>query len=174
MSARHQASKSRRVPATAGAVLRQFGATAHQFQSLEYTLANVLAQVFGPGPTKQTSGQVRKEIEANFRKSAGTLRSELARVLGGTAPLVAAVAKAVARRNFLAHHFFRERAAEYSTPQGRRRLVRELVRDQRLFFSVDRRLLLAYRRWLLSHGVSREEIDAVWPMALLPRKRRRG
>ena len=70
MSATHQASKSRRDPATVGAVLRQFGATAQQFQSLEYTLANVLAQVFAPRPTKQASSQVRKEIEANFRKPA--------------------------------------------------------------------------------------------------------
>jgi hypothetical protein len=44
------------------------------------------------------------------------------------------------RRNFLAHHYWRERSIKFATPQGRNEMREELATDRDMFTQMDRDL----------------------------------
>ncbi len=56
------------------------------------------------------------------------------------ADLKAQIVEAKARRDFLAHHFFRERAVEFCKRDGRDAMIAELVAARMIFERVDEAL----------------------------------
>ncbi|MDB5431026.1 MAG: hypothetical protein JWP35_2142 [Caulobacter sp.] len=66
------------------------------------------------------------------------------------------IAEANRRRNFLTHHYFRERAVEFARPSGREKMIVELNAEADFFEDVDRHLdaeMIAVRR-----GVGVDEV----------------
>lgn len=73
--------------------------------------------------------------------------------------LKAKVAEASRRRNFLSHHFWRERAVEFSHRRGRDQLIGELDGEAEYFLEVDQQLdaeILPLRRAI---GLSEEVVE---------------
>lgn len=135
-------------------VFEAFGAFAYNVQAFEFTLANVLGQVFSAGPSHLTQSEVIELIEGNFEKTMGKMKQALQKALGEADPLVQRVEGACKNRNFLIHHYFRERLDAMEKSEGREQMVLELVEAQNLFKSIDDELVEVYRRWLVSHGVT--------------------
>jgi recombinational DNA repair ATPase RecF len=129
------------------AVYAHFGLAVYSAQVLEHGLANALvcAELL---PRRAGKPTVRKQWEAEFdtfinQQFEQTL-GRLIRSLKAAAPvpddLETLLAAALGRRNFLAHHYFRERAEEFITRDGRERMITELREAQKLFESADDRL----------------------------------
>lgn len=77
---------------------------------------------------KNSFGKLLKKIELH-RKSIPELES-----------VVSAVTACVDRRNFLAHHFWREHATSLFTKEGRAKMIKELEEASELFFRTDQAL----------------------------------
>jgi hypothetical protein len=134
-------------------VFEAFGVAAHNMQAFEFTLSNLLAQVYSDGPTKLTRDQVVDLLGSNYEKTMGQLKNELKKVLGDSDPMVKRVTEAVKLRNSLIHNYFRERSIQMEEPEGRESMALELDEAQKFFVELDSELMLIYQRWLLSHGV---------------------
>jgi hypothetical protein len=101
-------------------VFEEFGILVYNIQAFEYTLANVLGQVYSAGPTKLTRSQVVDMLHENYGKTLGNLKRDLMKAIGESHPLVDSVREAVERRRFFIHHYFRERLETMRIPEGRK------------------------------------------------------
>jgi hypothetical protein len=70
------------------------------------------------------------------------------------------ILKAKARRDYLSHHYFRERAEEMMTRSGVDKMIVELEDDQALFGAVDKELNLATKAIREALGIQDEWLDA--------------
>jgi hypothetical protein len=63
------------------------------------------------------------------------------------------------RRDFLAHHFFRERSVEFATRAGRDSMIEELERDHDLFQQADREVDALIQPYRAALGMSEEVLE---------------
>jgi len=85
--------------------------------------------------------------------------------------------RAVEGRNWLAHHFWWDRASEFTTFSGRDKMIVELTELVALFSDLDAYFVKVAEDWALSIGVTQEILDASLAKLLSgptpPRKARR-
>lgn len=108
------------------AVLAYFGLAAYWGQVLENTLVQVLSLA------ARLTGEVALPTEiatlelANQKKTLGTLLRKLHLSITMPDTIEEVVDQALEQRNFLTHHFFRERDEDLKVPEGRVRMIEEL------------------------------------------------
>ena len=97
-----------------------------------------------------------------FAQSLGNLIKRAQSLAAMPDDLKARISHVKQRRDFLAHHFFRERAIEFGSRAGRDGMIDELERDHDLFHDADRELhdfLEPHRRrW----GLTEERLDRAY------------
>ena len=74
--------------------------------------------------------------------------------------LAADLAEALRRRNYLAHAFWRERADDFCTDEGRARMIDYLIETRRFFEDVDQRLTATIGAVAMREWVTPEVINA--------------
>jgi hypothetical protein len=77
-------------------------------------------------------------FDVDFAQTTGNLLKRLERSLNIPDELKKDIAYAKQRRDFLAHHFFRDRAEDILTRSGLDKMIDELIVDQGLFQHVDK------------------------------------
>jgi hypothetical protein len=118
-----------------------FGAAAARASEFEMVLTNILL-LNAKRSGKVTTVEDFDALDAKLRESKKTLGNLLKEVkLGTTLPgrTLGALGQALDCRNYLIHHFFRDKAFEFETEEGRTRLVNEL-REARDYIVVATRL----------------------------------
>jgi hypothetical protein len=128
-------------------VYAQFGLALYLAQVLEHGLANALMSAVLL-PHRAGKPVPRKEWEAEFDAFMGQQFEQtlgrLIRSLGAATPvppdLEGLLTEALRTRNFLSHHFFRERAEAFMSRRGRESMIEELKRAHVLFESADQGL----------------------------------
>jgi len=70
------------------------------------------------------------------------------------------IREAKERRNFVAHHFFRERAEEFASRRGRDKMIAELESARDLFDSANRALTKFVQPRLDRFGISERVVEA--------------
>jgi hypothetical protein len=124
-------------------VYAHFGLAMYLAQVLEHGLANSmlifeLVPVAGKLATPDTwSDKVDLFYETQFRRTLGQLIQRLKAVTEVPGGLEESLARALEKRNWLAHHYFRERAEECMSTQGRERMIAELEEAQSAFSDAD-------------------------------------
>lgn len=110
------------------AVFACFGSAAQQSQYFEVALGEFLS-VYNRICKKSLTLQDIKAMEAKLRKQTmGALLTEFKKfVKVNNDKVVNLMDVALQDRNFLMHHFFRERNEKFGTEQGRMEMLRELV-----------------------------------------------
>lgn len=88
--------------------------------------------------------------------SLGNLVKRVQELTEMEADLKAQIVEAKARRDFLAHHFFRERAVEFCKRNGRDTMIAELVTACTIFDSVDQALTEFIEPYRKKIGISKE------------------
>jgi len=78
---------------------------------------------------------------------------------GYNLPTQVTLANALTKRNFLAHHFFRERSDEFLSQDGREKMIAELQDAQALFETADAMLYEATRPARERYGFTEERIE---------------
>ncbi len=109
----------------------------------------------------------RVRFEADFDKflrdqhalTLGTLIKRMQQLTTIPEGLKVQLGRAKERRNFLAHHFFRERAEEFMTRRGRDKMLAELGDDQKLFETVDEAVTEFVKPFWKSLGIGEKVIQ---------------
>ena len=124
-------------------VYAHFGLAVYSSQVLEHGLANAML-IFQLVPraaavAKPSSWPSRVDsfIEEQFQETLGRLIRKLQKVASVPSHLEQLLARALERRNWLSHHYFRERATEFLSAAGRDTMIAELEEAQALFQEAD-------------------------------------
>jgi hypothetical protein len=116
-------------------VYARFGLAYYQAEVLHRGLCNLYAafQVPSTGPIIQP--RIEEHLRTAFESTLGQLISKLKASLPAT--LIPSLERAAARRNFLAHYFWFERAPLFANSPGITSMINELSADTDLFTSLD-------------------------------------
>ncbi len=106
-------------------VYAHFGLTFSAFGTLEHGLANVLAVRLTNAEARPSRQKFDHHLAGCFRRTLGNLIRGLECFCEGH-EFIARLEAAKAKRDYLAHHFFRERAASMFSEEGTRELLFEL------------------------------------------------
>lgn len=140
-------------------VYAHYGLTLYLAQCLEHGLVNALVYV-DLIPRKARAVRTKEEWTAefdsfmgrNFMQTLGSLIRDLRDTTTVPPELEDKLTHALRRRNYLAHHFFRERAEKFMSVRGRDSMVRELEEAQTLFQAADDLLDQAIKPIREKHG----------------------
>lgn len=99
-------------------------------------------------------------MEGRFQKTLGALLKHLKSEVALPPDLEATLTEALNRRNFLAHHYFREKATEFVARNGRDQMLQELQIDQQLFERADQQLENALKPFRMKQGVTDSVYEA--------------
>ncbi|MBI2509007.1 MAG: hypothetical protein HYV99_03225 [Betaproteobacteria bacterium] len=115
------------------AVYAHFGLAVYLAQVLEHGLANALlcaellpSRAGKPVPRKQWEAEFDAFMERQFEGTLGRLIRSLKKAAPIPTELEGLLTEALEKRNFLAHHFFRERAGAFSHAKGGRKCLKNL------------------------------------------------
>ena len=98
-------------------------------------------------------------MDKRFEETLGRLIRNLKSVASVPADLEGLLAKALKRRNFLTHHFFRERAEMFMSREGREKMIEDLKSAQQLFDAADERLTQVATPLREKYGLSDERLQ---------------
>jgi hypothetical protein len=128
-------------------VYAHYGLAVYLAQVLEHGLVNALVflelipnRAGNPVPRKQWEAEFDSFLERNFEITLGKMIRSLKDVTPIPSNLETVLTDALTKRNFLAHHFFRERSDEFMSQEGRARMIEELQNAQALFETADTKL----------------------------------
>ncbi len=135
-------------------VYTYFGVAIYYAQCLERTIAISMATVFGPGPQKITRVQFDILLESHFKKTLGKLIHELRNGSSISDDFESILSEALKKRNWLAHHYFWDRAQKFQTEEGQKDMKEELQEIADYFEKIDKILTLIITNWGKKHGIT--------------------
>lgn len=126
-------------------VYAYFGLAIFRVQLLEHGIVNALV-VCDLIPNRrhraksrdEWSAQVDQFMDGQFENTAGALMKALRKAITVSDELEQSLSRSLKLRNFLVHHFFRERTASWYTEQGRTDMIAELEAAGDQFGDTDR------------------------------------
>lgn len=146
-------------------VYAHFGLVLYLAQVLEHGLATALIcaellprRAGKPVPRKQWEAEFGQFMNQQFEQTLGRLIRVLRTATAVPTDLEGLLTDALNTRNFLTHHFFRERAESFMSRDGRDKMIQELKRSQKLFAAVDERLTEVARLLREKYGLSDERL----------------
>lgn len=128
-------------------VYARFGLAIYYAQVLEHGLVNALV-ILDLIPSRRHLARSSEEwgaavdafMDRHFEATMGRMMKNLRDVSQVGADLEHLMRDALQKRNWLAHDFFRERAAEFMSQTGREQMLREVDECRDLFQTADQRL----------------------------------
>jgi hypothetical protein len=146
-------------------VYAHFGLAVYLAQVLEHGLANALMctellprRAGKPVPRKQWEEEFNAFMEQQFKHTLGRLIQRLESITSVPDDLEDLLTEALAKRNFLAHHYFRERAEPLMSHSGREQMIAELHEAQKLFERADDRLDKVTTPLLEGYGLTDDKL----------------
>ena len=130
-----------------------------QAQGLERQLAIILATKYRPGPNRITRTEFDKILRGLFLRTLGWLVEEIGKVAQLNEDEKERLQKALNKRNWLAHHYFWERALDFQSESGRALMMEELQEAAELFQALDELITNRTLKWAEEVGVTRQELD---------------
>ena len=146
-------------------VYAHFGLALYLAQVLEHGLANALMcaellprRAGKPVPRKEWEAEFDAFMDQQFEQTLGRLIRGLRSATSVPADLEGLLTDALKTRNFLTHHFFRERAESFMSRDGREKMIREFELAQKLFEAADERLTEVAKPLREKYGLSDERL----------------
>ena len=133
-------------------VYAYFGLAIFRAQLLEHGIVNALL-VCDLIPNRrhlaksreEWSAQVDQFMDGHFENTAGRLMNALRKAMTVSDELQQSLIRSLKLRNFLVHHFFRERTVSWYTKQGRADMITELEAAGDQFGETDQLIVTAIR-----------------------------
>jgi len=143
-------------------VYARFGLAMYWAQAVEREIGILLAAVYNPAFRLSTPDERERAFQEEFSKTLGRLVAKL-RAKGHVEPAFEArLLKSVETRNWLAHHYFWDRAGHFMSHGGRELILDELARITDELRAINGVLSPISQRWLERAGVPREVLQAEW------------
>ena len=146
-------------------VYAKFGLAVYLAQVLEHGLANALVsaeliprRAFKSVPKEQWEIEFSALLDLQFQQTLGRLIHSLKKATTVPVDLEILLTEALEKRNFLTHHFFRERAEVFMSHEGREQMIAELQSAQKLFEHADERLCAVERPLREKYGLSDKKL----------------
>lgn len=146
-------------------VYAHFGLALYLAQVLEHGIVNALVylqllpqRAGKPIPREEWKIEFDSFMERNFQATLGRMIKNLRAVVSVPAELEESLSKALTRRNYLAHHFFRERAEDFMSSRGREEMIAELEAAQSIFSAADEQLSEVTRAVRTKFGFTDERV----------------
>jgi hypothetical protein len=117
-----------------------FGLAIFKAQVLEHGVVNAMIVARMPDRDRINRRDIDAFMDRQFEHTLGQLLRELKKYTSVPDDLSQILAGALSTRNWLAHDYFRERAADFVTDAGCHRMIAELEAAQRAFDLADERL----------------------------------
>jgi len=124
-----------------------FGLAIYFSQVLEHGLVNALVfidllprRAGRPVPRREWFKEFNSFMDQHFETTLGKMIRSLKTAIAVPGELESLLAVALEKRNFLAHHYFKDRAAEFMTKTGRDAMICELQDARTLFEQADDKL----------------------------------
>jgi hypothetical protein len=146
-------------------VYAHFGLAYYSSSVLEHEIANAIFTLellearVGVKTQEEWGAVVDTHFEESFEKTLGKLKTRLAGHQQRSLTLASVMPyleRCVAERNFLAHHFWRESAAQWFTRKGREFMVQRLEKARELFSETDKKLEAAIQPFAHRFGFTAE------------------
>lgn len=161
-------------------VYARFGLAFYHAQVLEHGIVNALV-VLDLIPSRLHLAHSRTEwevavdefTERHFEQTMGRLLRNLRSVTVAPSDLEGLLRDALKKRNWLAHDFFRERASEFLTPNGREQMLTEVDECRSLFEAADAALEDIVAPLRRTAGITDEMIERAL-QDMMPKSRRDG
>ena len=146
-------------------VYAHFGLAMYLAQVLEHGLANAMMsaellprRAGKPVPRKEWEAEFDVFMDQQYQQTLGRLIRALKNVTSVPSDLEGLLSEALDRRNFLAHHYFRERAEAFMSWKGREKMIEELQGAQKLFDNADARLTEIAKPLREKYGLTDERL----------------
>lgn len=146
-------------------VYAHFGLAMYLAQVLEHGLANAMMAVEllprragRPVPRKEWEAEFDAFMDQQYQQTLGRLIRALRDATSVQSDLEGLLTEALERRNFLAHHYFRERAEAFMSWEGRENMIAELQCAQKLFDDADARLTEVAKPLRERYGLTDERL----------------
>ena len=151
---------------TSKEVYARFGLAVYYGQVLEHGLVNAMV-ILRLIPHRQAvahdheqwSAAVDEFMDHHFQTTLGRMIKAFREVSDVPPDLEDLLSRVLEKRNWLAHHYFRERADEFVTDAGRLRMIEELEIVRQLFADADRTLDSFVRPVRERYGITDEWIE---------------
>lgn len=137
-------------------VYATFGLAFYYAQCVERSLSILLATKYGPGPTKITRTQYDELLQKLFSKTFGGLAKHLRETVGTPEEFEDTLTEAIDKRNWLAHHYFWERAGHFVTEEGCFFMISELEKVADFFIAFEQQLDSITKQYIGQHGITEE------------------
>ena len=149
-------------------VYAHFGLALYLASVLEHGLANTLmcaellpSRAGSPVPRMQWEAEFDAFMDQQFEKTLGRLIRSLNNATSVPMELEGLLTEALEKRNFLAHHYFRERAEAFISHEGREAMIEELEHAQKLFENADDWLTEIAKPLREKYGLSDERLKPI-------------
>jgi hypothetical protein len=147
-------------------VYAHFGLAIYLSQVLEHGIVNAIVCVdllpkrtVRPVARNRWIEELDSFMDRHFETTLGKMIRSLKDVISVPEDLEDLLTAALKKRNFLAHHYFRERATEFMSRQGREEMINELENAQALFVQADGKLEEVIKPVRERYGLTDEQIN---------------
>ena len=140
-------------------VFARFGLAMYRAQVLERQLAFILMSKHIPDPTKSSEVGIDTIFERLFSLTLGQLVSEIASLTKLSEEEKEHLCKALAKRNWLTHHYFWERSVDLLTESGRDLMIEELQEAAYQFETLDDLFTSRWMKWAGAFGITDELLE---------------
>jgi hypothetical protein len=146
-------------------VYAYFGLAMYFAQVLEHGIANTMmcAELLPrrdgkPVPKKAWEAEFDAFMNEQYQQTLGRLIRALKNATSVPPDLEGILTAALEKRNYLAHHYFRERAEAFMSWKGREKMIEELQGAQKLFDDADARITAVERQLREKYGLTNERL----------------
>lgn len=134
-------------------VYANYGLAMYMAQVLESGLVNLAVWTGIRDQEYSIYADAEADLVALFRKTMGAQRHELLARRPDLAHIEDLLGRALKLRNFLAHNYFRVRAAAFVSEDGQHRLIEELKGAREFFAQVDANMTILVREIMRLKGL---------------------
>ncbi len=152
-------------------VFAHFGLAIYLSQVLEHAIVNAMVCVDmlpkrSNPPISQDAWAIKVDsfMDRHFENTLGTMINNLKGIMNIPDEIETILSSALKKRNFLAHHYFRERSDEFMSQRGRDQMIRELENAQSLFKQADEILDKLIKPLRERYGLGDEQIEKAFEL----------
>jgi hypothetical protein len=142
-------------------VFAHFGLAMYTAQVLEHGIINLASWTSIQDRTIRTLTESEADSVKLFRQTMGALKTTLMVRRADIRHLDDLLVRSVQLRNFLAHEYFRQRAAAFMTEDGKDQMIEELGRAVAFFQEIDSKLDSLTAQILSATGVDKHMPEAM-------------
>lgn len=139
-------------------VYAQFGLAVYFGQCLEHAIVNALVVARLPKREEISQSEIDELVGQKFKLTLGRLIADLRKNQGISTQMNDLLYTALETRNWLCHGYFRDRAVQFTSVDGRNTMLSELRNAQTILQNADTALSETVAKFAAAFGINEEVV----------------